>query len=403
MTANEDFFREKRAAAVFKHGILKRYPIVFAAKAGFRVKDHRVVFVDGYAGRGRYEDGSLGSPLLLVQAAEFVKKYRNVTGLFVEKDPHHYAHLKRLLAEEGRGLKHATLHGDLGERLPEVLSESRGAALFVFLDPFGTALHHDQLGQILRRDDRNPTEVLLHFSVSAVARLGPAVRQVREHESPSPEDLKKIERLNRFLGGEWWQEKFASVTGADDLGSATSVALTVSDRYREIIRDETGFDSVSMPVRPHPDNQPRYVLVLFTRHAEGKWQFADALGKAGMDWHEAWRNDRVTRNRRKREEFGQESLFDGDEELPIFDSEKYKKDKSPKWVEVIERNLQQLLATHGTFRIVDHLADVYGITLGSAWIPHVREAVKRLNKAGVIDKGSTGKFHLEEISQAKPS
>ncbi|WP_436758514.1 three-Cys-motif partner protein TcmP [Streptosporangium sp. V21-05] len=401
MTANEDFFREKRAAAVFKHGILKRYPPVFAAKAGFRVKDHRVVFVDGYAGRGRYEDGSPGSPLLLVRAAEFVKDYRNVTGLFVEKNPRHYAHLTRLLAEEGRGLKHVTLHGDLGERLPEVLSESRGAALFVFLDPFGTALHHDQLGQILLRDDPAPTEVLLHFSVSGVARLGPAVRQVRDHESPPPEDMKKIERLNRFLGGDWWQQHFARVAGADDLGSATSAALTVSDRYREIIRNKTGFDSVSMPVRPHPDNQPRYVLVLFTRHVEGKWQFADALGKAGMDWHEAWRNDRVTRSRRKHETGGQASLFD--EDPPVFDSKRYQEEEGPKWVAEIEKNLQRLLDAHGTFRIADHLADVYGTTLGSAWIPHIREAVKRLNRAGMIDKDSKGKFHLEAISRARPS
>ncbi|MEV6984207.1 three-Cys-motif partner protein TcmP [Sphaerisporangium sp. NPDC051017] len=403
MTANEDFFREKRAAAVFKHGILRRYPVIFASKAGSRVEDRRVVFVDGYAGRGRYEDGSPGSPLLLVQAAEFVTKFRNVTGVFVEKNPQHYARLERLLAEEARGLNFETLQGDLGERLPEVLSKARDAALFVFLDPFGTALAHEELLRILHRKGP-PTEVLLHFSVSAVARLGSAVKQMHAHVNLPPEDEKKIDRLNRFLGGDWWQTYFAQVDGAEDLGTATSAALAVCDQYRKIIKDETAYDSVSMPVRPHPDNQPRYVLVLFTGHVEGKWYFADALGKAGMDWHEAWRNDVVTRRRRKQEALGQGALFEMETEPPVFDRDRYRKTEEPKWIAAIEENLRELLAAYGTFRMADHVAEVYGTTLGSAWIPHVRKAAQNLHETGLIgDIGKDKRLHLDAIVPITPS
>jgi hypothetical protein len=67
MSSNDEFFRERRAAAVFKHGILKRYPVVFASKTGQWSKGHRVVFLDGYAGRGRYDKGEPGSPMLLAQ------------------------------------------------------------------------------------------------------------------------------------------------------------------------------------------------------------------------------------------------------------------------------------------------------------------------------------------------
>ncbi|MET8140177.1 three-Cys-motif partner protein TcmP [Sphaerisporangium sp. NPDC005288] len=403
MTANEDFFREKRAAAVFKHGILKRYPAIFASKAGFRVQGRRVVFVDGYAGRGRYDDGSPGSPLLLVQAAEFVTNFRNVAGIFVEKNPQHYTRLVRVLAEEADGLRYETMQGDLGERLPEVLSRAQDAALFVFLDPFGTALAHQELITILERDGP-PTEVLLHFSVSAVARLGSAVKQTHTREILAPEDQKKVDRLNRFLGGDWWQAYFTQVAGDDDLGTATSAALDVCDRYREIIKGETAYDSVSMPVRPHPDNQPRYVLVLFTGHVEGKWHFADTLGKAGMDWHEAWRNDLVARDRRKRESSGQATLFDMHTDLPIFDREKYRKTEEPKWIAAVEENIIQLLATYGTFRLADHVAEVYGQTLGSAWIPHVRRAAQSLHERGIIGAiGKDKRLHLDPIVPVRPS
>ena len=46
MSANEEFFRSRKSAAVLKHGILKRYPVVFASMTG---QSNPVVFLDGYA------------------------------------------------------------------------------------------------------------------------------------------------------------------------------------------------------------------------------------------------------------------------------------------------------------------------------------------------------------------
>lgn len=56
---------------MFKHGILSRYPVVFAAKTGSASPGNRVVFLDGYAGRGEYDDGQPGSPLPLSRAADW--------------------------------------------------------------------------------------------------------------------------------------------------------------------------------------------------------------------------------------------------------------------------------------------------------------------------------------------
>lgn len=83
MSANDDFFRSRKAAAVLKHGILKRYPVVFASKTG---QGKPVVFLDGYAGRGEYEEeGEEGSPLLLSRCADTVRSFRSVLLFFVEK------------------------------------------------------------------------------------------------------------------------------------------------------------------------------------------------------------------------------------------------------------------------------------------------------------------------------
>ncbi len=55
------FFDGKAEAARLKHLILRKYLPPFISKVGYTATDGRVVIVDGYAGPGRYEDGSEGS------------------------------------------------------------------------------------------------------------------------------------------------------------------------------------------------------------------------------------------------------------------------------------------------------------------------------------------------------
>lgn len=283
---SEDFFASRKAAAVFKHGILKRYPVVFASKTGVAVAGNRVVFLNGYAGRGQYKDGSPGSPLLLSQCAEYVEKHRNVLGFFVEQDDDNYANLTRVLAESGGNTQRVVRHGSLDEHLPEVLTLAKDASLFAFLDPFGPALDFKTIkSRLLLRPSWPPTEVLLHFSVSSVARMGRAVRAARVSHATLPEgEHKTADLLNRFLGGTWWQDHLATVTDTADEQRATDAALRVAERYQGMVAAGTGFRSVSIPVRPRPDLLPRYVLVLFTRSVEGVWYFVDAVwkGRSGV-------------------------------------------------------------------------------------------------------------------------
>jgi hypothetical protein len=90
-----------------------------SAKAG-SVTSGRVVFLDGYAGSGQYEDGSPGSPLLFVRAArQSAEMQRKVSAIFVEQHPDRYAQLCELLADAcSTGVDYRTIKGDLGLIFP---------------------------------------------------------------------------------------------------------------------------------------------------------------------------------------------------------------------------------------------------------------------------------------------
>jgi three-Cys-motif partner protein len=392
--SGEGFFETRKSAAVFKHGILSRYPVVFASKTGRDVDGNRVVLLDGYAGRGEYNDGQPGSPLLLSRCAEFVKGYRQVLGFFVEQDSVNFANLQRVLEEKGGDAPRIVRHGSLGEHLPEVLTVAHGASLFAFLDPFGPALDFELVkSTLLGRGSWPPTEVLLHFSVLGVARMGRAVHIARMKGAGLPDaNRKTADRLNRFLGGDWWQDHFAQVHDQGDEQRATDIAMDVCANYERRMTAGTRYRAIRMPVRPRPDLQPKYVLSLFTASSEGAWFFADSLGKAGVEWSVAWQEDLMHKGQAP----GQVSLFVDD---PLVTVESYMERNVPGWVKIIAGNIDRLLRDTGPFRPADKVPEVYGTTLGQASIPQVRAAVKSRSGEAWVNTGK-GDFWKEIIRRS---
>ena len=66
--ADGQYWEKQRLPSVFKHDLLGRYLPVFAGKTGSTAPG--VVYLDGYAGRGRYEDGRPASAERILQIAE---------------------------------------------------------------------------------------------------------------------------------------------------------------------------------------------------------------------------------------------------------------------------------------------------------------------------------------------
>lgn len=407
MSSNQEFFRERRAQAAFKHGILKRYPVLFAAKTGWDGRP--VVFLDGYAGRGQYEDGSPGSPLLLARSAAALT-FRSVSGVYVEQRRAEFQNLTNVMGPLLRA-GDQLIHGDLANHLPGILSSRRGSALFAFLDPFGTALDREQLvGQLLGRPRvEGPTEVMLHISISTVARIGGLLRRRRQDgKELSAADRKTIEHANRFLGGDWWHEHFEPVRNAND-PSATAAALRVAADYQRKIREDTGCMSVSMPIQHRPHQLPKYLLVLFTWHIDGLWFFADSIGKAGREWEAAWRVEEIKRARRHADEVDAASLtlFDVDNVLPEPDEADieafvvdYERQHRRAWTSIIADNIERLLAAEGPFVPARRVDKVYQSVFGAAGERHVRAAIKALHGRGVVYNSGGGRTFYQETLRA---
>ena len=358
------FFDEKRAAAILKHGILKRYLHVFCSKSGHKSEGHRVVYLDGYAGPGTYTDGQPGSPALAVATAEKLADVRELFGIYVEEDPGLVQRLEKTL--DGTAHQYRVLKGSLQEHLSTALSLVKPQdPLFAFVDPFGLPVPLVQLVEIMGHADFRdgfrcgpPTEMLLNFSHAGLRRNAGHLTASSDDDVYLKARETTLSRLDATLGGDWWRPLWES-------GVSDRINQIATEYMNRLAREADIQGWYRVPVRRTLGGPVVYDLMFFTHYPEeGLWHFNECVSLALEDYYE----------------------FCTRYELDLDP----KADRDARWVEDIQANIQRILIEEESFRLWDRHRDVYGESLGYAREKHLRKAIKALYRDGQIDHNGQG-------------
>jgi three-Cys-motif partner protein len=384
MAANEDFFERRNSQAVLKHGILARYAKYFAVVAGVRTK--QVAFIDGYAGEGRYEDSTPGSPLLLASQAQRVEMFnRNVKLAFVEFDANRVGRLKAVLSEL-QVEADQVLHGKFEDLIDGMLDRYQGHAVFLFVDPFGLGISYDSLLKVLKSSSSTqPIDVLYHFSLLSVARMA------RAAVTDGANSTQNAEQVDRALGPIPWRDLFE---GEKERGESTDAAIALALRFGDALHKATRKRFTSIQVRQQPNHAPKYLLMLFSSNAKAHWEFADQASNAYEDWLHHCSNEDYEANLLKQERTGVRSLFE--ETAP--DRKDTAKSLETTSEVYLRQHLLHLLSIGGPARPIDSIPEVYGEMLGKARSRHLRSVIRALYAEQKIDDNGIGDFWTRQIS-----
>jgi three-Cys-motif partner protein len=365
--AGDSYWGEQALPSAFKHALLDKYVPQFAGMTGSRSVGKRVVFLDGYAGRGRYDDGSPASAERILRIAHNQSAAARLAWncYFVEEDDESAAALAQVVSEYAAGGLAATAHhGSVLEVLDEVVNAAVGCPLFLFLDPCGLGIPYDRLVALLR-DDRShlwpPTELLLNFSLDGVRRIGGHVSSVRGSATT-------MRRLDDVLGGQWWRQHF--------IGGVTDEAVdAIVDGFTTRVAGDVAMNIVSVPVRRAPLHRPIYHLVFGTRRQHGLWAFGDSVARATQAW---W--DTLEEVEAEKEP---NALFSVTATVrPTLET------VEATAVPRIAANLGLVLEKKTSFAVVDHTLEVFGEDYGQVRDRVVREAIKLLkNQKGTSSEG----------------
>jgi len=371
------------AQSVFKHAIIRRYMKPFLAMTGSTSQDRRVVVLDGFAGRGRYPDGTPASAELILRAVRDLQGSRTVATFFVENDPKQYRELGIVVGEyAAQGLEAKALPGVADDHLDQVIDSARGVPLFLFLDPCGALLPFRRLAWVLgnaRRSLWPPTEVLLNFSADFTRRTTGQLVAGRTLEAG-------ITRLDTTCGGSWWRSVATQAQRSTAAENFEPAAEAVVAGYAQRLARAGSMLHVTVPVSRRLHHQPVYHLVFLTRSPYGLWVFADALGEARQVWLRA---------------IGQ---LDDDDEDP--QTTLWSRSDSMQWLidrekaraeEAIRENLRRLVRSVGPFKLVGRALEVFGQVYGVATEATVATAMRALSASGDLVILQPGKRLRETV------
>ena len=167
---------ELDAHTAAKHDILRRY-----LQAWFPILNthhDRIVYIDGFAGPGRYRGGELGSPVIALDVARNHRKALkgNVVFRFIDEREDRIENLRQELGgmDIPRHFDVGVEAGRFDEKVGSVLDSvehdsTRPAPTFAFIDPFGfSGIPYSLIERLL---NRRRSEAFITFMVDAINRF----------------------------------------------------------------------------------------------------------------------------------------------------------------------------------------------------------------------------------------
>ena len=279
----KDFFAEKREWSKYKDMILEYYLTPYLPKVCSIGKP--VVIIDCFAGAGRFDDGTDGSPRIIAKAIEkLTSKGKPVRALLVEEKKTLFHQLEDNVREFRSICK--PIHRSFEESVAEIGRLARTHTVFLYIDPYGPKpLKFTLLSSIYQHLRSGVSvEVLMNFNSSSLVRNGRAALGLTQKDVPeeewfldSDEETKhtmSLEEIDDIAGGEYWRDIVSSdMSFAEMEESCSRKYMAKMSRYFQGVRN--------YPIKEKYTHKiPKYRLIFGSRHPDAMILMNDAVCKA---------------------------------------------------------------------------------------------------------------------------
>ena len=283
---NTQFFKEKKPWSEVKDALLACYLKPYFQKV-LRA-NREIVYIDCCAGKGRFEDGKPGSPLIALQAMDSCTQNTNMSSWRISMnfvDLNYAEDLSELLKD----LPYVkVIPGRYEEKVPELLKGKQGCFVFLYIDPYGIKALDFNLFDSLMNQHFRSVELLLNLNSFGFIREACRVLNVSFDGDEILGDLvefddsqlkpgdKSISDLNRIAGGDYWKEVIDRYRSCEI--STYQAEMEFAKKYCERL-GKTFKYVLNMPIRLREGQLPKYRMIHATNHADGATLMVDNIFK----------------------------------------------------------------------------------------------------------------------------
>ena len=285
MSNTNKVFHEKKKWSLYKDKLLGNYLPLYLSKILATGKD--TLFIDGFAGKGLFDDGTIGSPIIVrdkIETAMQQSKYSTkIIPIFIEFNKKNAIELDKALDRKWCYVRNA----DYKKEALNIISRNNHRNIFLYADPFG--IKHIQY-EIFERLSQNPNsvELLLNLNSFGFIREGCRLLDVEiddELEAYKPMEttdafINDIENMNRVANGDYWQDIIKLIKDKS-ISAKEAEEMFVAQYMKNLGQD---FEYIfQFAVKTGDKNVPKYRMIFATNHIQGALYMSENMIKCNNE------------------------------------------------------------------------------------------------------------------------
>jgi three-Cys-motif partner protein len=294
---NRNFFKTKSRWSEIKDQLLGCYLSPYFQKVLMTGKP--LYYVDCFAGKGKFDDGKPGSPIIALQARDAClgrtqRQHCRIDTCFIDLN---YANeLSANIANfNNNNGKPQVVSGRYEEQIESLLKSRRGNNVFLYIDPYGIKALDSALFDKFESYGFASLEMLINFNsfgffrdacraMSVDYKNDEALQDLDDlvEYDPTPVDKTKQSEdlLNSIAGGDYWKRIVTDYKAGKINGYQAEKRL--STEYKQRLRQRYGF-VLDMPIRLKAGQRPKYRMIHVCDHEDGCYLMAQNMQKRKDD------------------------------------------------------------------------------------------------------------------------
>ncbi len=282
MGQTREFFKIKKGWSLQKDEIFDHYLKPYIAKILSTGKP--LTIIDCFAGKGRFEDGSIGSPVIIAKHIKSVlegnSRNKNIQGIFIENK---YA---RELEINLKGYKNCEVWpGTFEDTIIKILAINSLFNVFLYVDPYGIKCLNFEQFELIKNKRFCSLEMLLNFNSFGFLREGCRLLTLdyenlfKEDQSEDEYELDEantITHMNNIAHGEYWQSIIEDrKNNKIDMSKAEELFINeYMNQHKNLFTYV-----INIPIRLKIKNIPKYRLMYGSNHRDGIILMADNMSR----------------------------------------------------------------------------------------------------------------------------